>query len=772
MKPIRKLLLRELLVLMGLLVLVSVSLVWIGTSRILDEQIEARSRENLARLDRDIRTDLSVVERLGRTTANWWASGTLRLDDLASAEAYLTPLLEASPEVANLVIIGADGWGLSCSREVSGLSAYHLDARLEHALKRYLRKGGRRLESTEWEPTPYRVFQRPWYKAAEAAATPQWVDAYRFANLPTHGLSYAIPLRSADGVFKGAVCVDIFLASLSERTWAAQPTAGSLALVTDQSGKALILPKGLAPGGDPRQPSPFLRQVSPDFLPLFHALLSRWKAEGQSLHPIRLRQGFRGYTCTVMPLKGVEGVEWYLSLAVPDADYLGGGRKVVAFLLGAGLLVTLLAAWRSVRLAKRFGTPLEDLAKAAHALGTGTTPDPVPTPIQEFSTLGDAIHRAGKALEKESELQLKLQHSQRLETVGTLTGGIAHDVNNQLAAIVGQLNLGREFLAQGHPAAKRMEKAEDAAQRCAQMIKSLLSFSHQTRSELGSLDINELVQRTATLVERLLGGRIRLELELAPDLPTVLGDHVGLEQVLMNLAVNSRDAMPQGGRLLIATRLAAKGEICLSVRDTGTGIPEELRSKIFDPFFTTKEVGKGTGLGLAMVFGIVQAHQGRIEVDSQVGKGTEFRIHLATGTPEGPAEADVQTRDLAEVSLAGRRILVVEDEVPLRELLAEAFTTRRAQVDTARDGAEGWALWQGSYYDLVISDQRMPEMTGLELLARIRASRSQVPVILASGYGLEGAEADLDRDPRLRILSKPFSFKRLFALVGELLEGK
>jgi len=770
MKPIRKLLLRELLLLTGLLVLASIILAWVGTSRLLDEQIEARSRENLSRLASDIRRDLSDVERVGDTASRWWNAGKIHLQDVGPTETQLASLLETFPEVANLVIIGMDGWGISCSREADGLSSYHLDARQENALKRYLRRGGQEIASPHWEPTPYRVFQRPWFLTAQGSNAPRWVGAYRFVNRPTHGLSYAIPFRDAQGVLQGALCVDIFLSSLSERTWAAKPTPGSQALVSDQEGRALILPRGAAPEADPRQSSSFLRPIGPDFLPLFHSLLARWKAEGQTQHPIRLRQGLRGYTCTVQPLEGVEGVQWYLSLAVPDSDYLGGGRRVVLLLLAAGALASLLAAWRSIRLAHRFGSPLEALAEAAKALGEGETPAPVPTQIAEFASLGEAIHRAGQAIEREAEFQMKLQHSQRLETVGTLAGGIAHDANNQLAAIIGQLNLGREYLAPNHPAAHRMEKAEDAAQRCAQMIKSLLGFSHQTRPELKRLDLNELVRHTGSLVERLLGGRIRLELELAPDLAPVLGDHVSLEQVLMNLAVNARDAMPKGGRLQVTTRPFASAEICLAVKDSGTGIPEQVLPRIFDPFFTTKEVGKGTGLGLAMVFGIVQTHGGRIEVDSQEGKGTEFRIILPTVARSQVPADEVPTRDLDEVSFAGRRILVVEDEAPLRDLMAEGFTARRAQVDTARDGAEGWALWRGSHYDLIISDQRMPELTGLELLARIRATGSRIPVILASGYGLEGAEAELARDPQLRILQKPFSFRKLFGLTNELLE--
>lgn len=171
-----------------------------------------------------------------------------------------------------------------------------------------------------------------------------------------------------------------------------------------------------------------------------------------------------------------------------------------------------------------------------------------------------------------------------------------------------------------------------------------------------------------------------------------------------------------------------------------------------------------------MVFGIVKAHGGSIEVDSAPGEGTLFRLQFPT-LEAVPAEAGgtQPTAAFQPRSLAGRRILVVEDEAHLRDLLAEAFTQHRVQVDTAPDGAQGWALWQGCSYDLVVSDQRMPEMTGLELLHRIRASGSRVPVILASGYGLEGAEESLRKDPGVRLLPKPFTLQRLFSLVGELL---
>ncbi len=769
MQPIRRLILKELLLLFGLLAVVSTGLAWIGINRILDQQIEARSRDDLDKLARDIRRDLSEIERVGRTAARWWMEGSIGTKDIPAAEMQLAALMEEFPSVANLVLVSVEGWGLSMSRMPQGLLTYHLDARKEDAQKRYLRKEGRRLAHTFWEPTPYRVFQRPWLMAARQASAPQWVGAYRFVNRPTHGLSFAVPLRDAQGHFLGALCTDIFLDSLSQRTWAIQPTPNSQALVSDNEGKALILPRGTALHANASEAAPFLKPLSTDFMPLFQELLRRWDFLQRPTKLFPLRHQGTSYSCIVQPLEGVEGVKWFLSLAVPDEDYRSGGRRVALVILGAGILASLLATWRAFHMAHRFSAPLERLSDAAQALGTGSVPVSIPTDILEIGTLSEALQRAGSALEKEVELQLKLQHSQRLETVGTLTGGIAHDVNNQLAAIVGQINLGRELIAPGHPIAPRLDRAEEAAQRCARMIRSLLGFTHQAKPELETVSLNEIVRNTANLAERLLGGRIRLDLDLDARLPWIRGEAVSLEQVLMNLVVNARDAMPEGGTLRIATLVAASGEVCLSVQDSGTGIPKNVLPKIFDPFFTTKAVGKGTGLGLAMVFGIIKAHGGRIEVESEPKKGTEFRIFLNPFGAGNPSIDPARTASVPTEFLAGRRILVVEDETHLRDLVMEAFTQRHALVETAPEGRQGWALWQEKPFDLVVSDQRMPEMTGLELLAHIRATGSTMPVILASGYGLEGLETTLAQDPHLRYLPKPFTLQQLFALAQDLL---
>jgi signal transduction histidine kinase/CheY-like chemotaxis protein len=429
-----------------------------------------------------------------------------------------------------------------------------------------------------------------------------------------------------------------------------------------------------------------------------------------------------------------------------------------------------LAAWRIRIIAKRVVDPISALSASAEALGQGQPIYPVQSNIQEIQNLDQALQRASESLSTEGHLQRQLEHSQRMETVGTLAGGIAHDVNNQLAAILGQLNLCRELLSESHPIQGRLQKAEEATLRCAQTTKALLSFSHKSKPELKWLDINLLVRDTATILERLLGGRIRLNLGLAPNLPAVLGDPVQLEQVLMNLSVNARDAMPEGGTLSLRTLETAGGMVCLEVADSGTGIPEAILPHIFEPFVTTKEIGKGTGLGLAMVFAILKAHRGKIVAENHPEGGACFRILLPVSeTPSNPLlgkRAKIQTHPEL---LVGKKVLLAEDEILLRDMLADALTLARVQVTSAPDGAVAWQAWQARAFDLVVSDHRMPDCTGLELLNLIRSTGSQVPFLMISGQGLESMEETLAGDPYLRLLPKPFEIPRLLAAMEEAL---
>ncbi len=395
-------------------------------------------------------------------------------------------------------------------------------------------------------------------------------------------------------------------------------------------------------------------------------------------------------------------------------------------------------------------------------------PDPRHPPPRRPHALGEALAQAHRALRERETLQDQLRQSQKLETVGTLAGGIAHDVNNQLTAILGQIGLGMEQIPEGHPAQRNLRAAEDATNRCAETTRALLSFSRPSQSELVALDLNAIMREGLVLLSRVLDKRVTLTTDFTDNLPTVLGDQVQLEQILVNLVVNARDSLPAGGTIQVGTGLHEDG-LAFWVRDNGVGMTPDVQARIFEPFYTTKELGKGTGLGLSMVLGLVQAHRGHIEVQSQWGLGSTFLVHLQRA--QAPV-ADMTT-PTAPVprQLKGRRILVVEDEDSIRALVHEALRIHGAEVILASNGMEGWEAFLQGPFDLVFSDQLMPLRTGLEMLALIRGVAPAVPVILASGRGLEGLETELKKDPHLTLLPKPFTLHRLFQAVEHGLLG-
>ncbi len=770
MRSMRRLLLQDLLVLAVGMVALILGISWHEQQLALRQQADARAAASLRQLDEALRSDLEDVQEQGDVIRTWWASGLMDPTLPAQAARLLAPLLDSQQAVTSLNLARADGRSLLFLKMGGAWSLRELRPNGTGARIRWMRLDaqGRILHTEAWTPMDYDPRTRPWYQLGAAAQAPLWTKAYPFYTTHDPGITFCLPIRDAHANLAGVAALDFMLDDLTSAVWEAQPTAHSRCVVVDDQNRALILPKEDAFISQTARRAAFLRPVSATFLGQMAPLL------GQALP-----SGFRffhyqgsGYIGRVRTLQGLPGLHWRLVLMIPEEDLMGPARRRLLGLLLLSLATLGLAVWRIRRLADRAATPLSRLESIAEALGQPELPPPVDSDIREIRRLDGALRQAQADLTEQTLLRRQLEHSQRMETVGTLAGGIAHDVNNQLAAILGQLHLCRELLPEGHAVLTRLERAETATRRCAQTTKALLAFSHQSRPELKRLNLNTLVEETSVILERLLGGRIRLTLHLDRALPAIRGDAVQLEQVLMNLAVNARDAMPEGGTLELGTGQNDAGEVLLEVQDSGTGIPEAALPHLFEPFFTTKEQGKGTGLGLAMVFGIVKAHQGRIQAENPPGGGALFRITLpAAGraddsTPPAPLQLRAETR------LAGVRVLVAEDESLLRDMLADALTMARAQVTAVPDGAMAWRAWQMATFDLVLSDHRMPDCTGYELLQRIRATGSTVPFILVSGQGLEGFEAALARDSAVRLLPKPFEMPRLMQLMGEMLANR
>jgi two-component system cell cycle sensor histidine kinase/response regulator CckA len=394
-------------------------------------------------------------------------------------------------------------------------------------------------------------------------------------------------------------------------------------------------------------------------------------------------------------------------------------------------------------------------------------------PVRMIGTAQDITERR--------ELELQLRHAQKMEAIGRLAGGVAHDLNNALTTIAGYTELALAELAEGHPARADVEEIRRAAARAESVTRKLLAFSRrQHLFESKEFDLNDVVGALARLLERTLGDNVSLRAELSATLPLVVGDRDQIEQAVVNLAVNARDAMPGGGDLVLRTSVEQVDEafarahatmppgrfVVLSVADTGHGLDRETQARIFEPFFTTKEVGKGTGLGLAMVYGTVKQSGGFIFVESEPGHGATFRLYFpAVGSADmvAPQEPGHERPTRAT-------ILVVEDERSILNLIATTLRSEEYHLLKASSGAEALDAVAACDHpiDLVLTDATMPGMGGIELAHTLLTAHPAVPVIVMSGY--TSVLNDLATDGKsFSLLPKPFTPTELRRRVREAL---
>ncbi|MCC6222615.1 MAG: PAS domain S-box protein [Thermoleophilia bacterium] len=382
-------------------------------------------------------------------------------------------------------------------------------------------------------------------------------------------------------------------------------------------------------------------------------------------------------------------------------------------------------------------------------------------------------------------LEEQLRQAQRMETVGRLAGGVAHDFNNILAVVLMRAELLLSEAADPEEVRAGLEEILGAAERAAGLTRQLLAFSRRQVLQRRDLDLNEVVSKLARMLERTIGEAVRLELRLAPGPLSMRADASMLDQVLLNLVVNARDAMPGGGGLVIATGArvvdeaaaaphpnAAPGEyVWLSVSDTGHGIPAEILPHVFDPFFTTKGAGAGTGLGLATVFGIVEQHRGWVEVASEPGQGTRFEVLLpaaAAGARSEPGASEPPPRGGSET------ILLVEDDARVRRVTRDVLAGHGYRVLEAADGAEALERWdrQNGAIDLLITDMALPGgLNGQTLAAGLRERSPRLRVILTSGHSAEIAGRELALSPGQAFVQKPVAASALLAAVRRTLDG-
>ncbi len=383
-------------------------------------------------------------------------------------------------------------------------------------------------------------------------------------------------------------------------------------------------------------------------------------------------------------------------------------------------------------------------------------------------------------------LEEQFRQSQKMEAIGQLAGGVAHDFNNILTVIHGHASLlGMSSLDEA--GARSAKQITQAAERAAGLTRQLLAFSRRQLIQPKRLDLNKTVGKMSEMLGRLLGEDVALQLNYS-QIPAIVEADVGMmEQVLLNLAVNARDAMPRGGQLGIRIAIVQVDEahvrrqpearagrfVCVSKSDTGCGIPQENLPRIFEPFFTTKEIGKGTGLGLATVYGIIKQHQGWIEVESTVGKGTTFRIYIPF-IREAEAEAEKATTNII-VRGGTETILLVEDERPVRELVARVLQKHGYKVWQAASGNDALGVWQEYKKEIVLllTDLVMPgNMNGHDLAEKLRIERPGLKVIFTSGYSADIVGKNFKLEPNLNFLQKPYQPQTLALTVRRCLDGK
>ena len=595
---------------------------WWGVIHTVETQGHAHAEDSLAQMRQTIAREFRRAEGTGIAFGSWWSGERGQLDGPESLQRVI-PFLEKGAIVTYLVLSRTNGDSACVIRKDGEWNLVLFKA--GRSPRRFCVQQGR------WVPRPgsdqelYDARERQWYQFGALQAPPAWTpEAYRSFASKVAGFTYTVPIRDPGGALLGVIGVDVSLEELTRLVWEHRPTPNARMLVTDLAGRLLVPPQ--TPGmADPASRfAHHLSPLSPDFLDnLQRSDMSAPPGEALDL----LERGI-AYVGATGPFWSMGVPRMSLHMAIPKDDLFPNWRRhaVLTFLLA--LAAVLGMSWILLDLHRRVVQPLRRLAEGGAAqAGDPQASVDFDSDIWELRRVGEKLQLASRADHDVKRLMHRMEHSQRVDSVGLMAPGIVHDVNNQLTMVLGQITICRSLL-DAHPELEpHLRAAEGATIKCAEVLRALMDYSrpHHGRREL--LSLNAVVGGAASLLRRVLGPAIRIEEDLARDIPALFGEPVKLQQVLVNLGLNARDAMPEGGHLLFRT--FRTGElVCLDVKDTGCGMSEEVKRRVFEPFFTTKEPDKGTGLGLSMVANIVAAHGGHIQVESEPGAGTHFRLEF------------------------------------------------------------------------------------------------------------------------------------------------
>jgi PAS domain S-box-containing protein len=401
---------------------------------------------------------------------------------------------------------------------------------------------------------------------------------------------------------------------------------------------------------------------------------------------------------------------------------------------------------------------------------------------------GDVFYAIGRDVTEQRGTEEALRQAQKMEAIGQLTGGIAHDFNNLLTGIIGSLDILRRRIAAGRrdDVDRFIDAAVTSANRAAGLTHRLLAFSRRQSLDLKPIDVNRLVTSIGDLLRRTLGEQMEFHTDLHGELWTAEVDPNQLETALLNLAINARDAMPDGGRLTITTRntriedsyarrheeLAPGEYIAIAVTDNGAGMTQDVIDRAFDPFFTTKPIGQGTGLGLSMVYGFAKQSRGHVRIRSEVGEGTTVTLYLSRSRGDAVEDAAADAVESAARALAGETVLVVEDDAAVRLLVTEVLSELGYQALEAIDGKSAVPILQSKQrIDLLVTDVGLPGLNGRQVAEIARQSRPDLKVLFITGYAENAAIRGDFLAPGMELINKPFALDALAAKMREMLTG-
>ena len=473
-----------------------------------------------------------------------------------------------------------------------------------------------------------------------------------------------------------------------------------------------------------------------------------------------------GLTKSVIDLRNTSVLDWRLT--DPEGNLLAGQSSPLKQVLESG-------------------QPVQDICHAIdfpnhHRALLSTNA----TPLFDAAGKIDGMIITVEDITQRLALESQLRQSQKMESVGQLAAGVAHDINNILTIIQGHAGLLINTTPPNGDTARSLKQISDASDRAASFIRHLLMFSRKQVFQTKILDLNAVLHNLEYMLPRMLGEHITLETCYRPSLPPIAADTSMIEQIVMNLMVNARDAMPRGGRLLLETSVVeinethvrqnpdacAGGFICLTVTDSGCGMERKVLQRIFEPFFTTKEVGKGTGIGLATVYGIVKQHHGWVEVESEVGTGTTFKVFLPIA-PDETVATPAAAPKFETINGGEETILVVEDEASLLELVRKVLERYHYHILIASSGVEALRVWDEheGRIDLLLTDMIMPGgVTGGDLAANLKKRQPGLKVIFTSGYSSELVGKDFGHGDTL-FLSKPYQPEQVARMIRDTLDA-